>query len=132
MPSQKPRVITRCNAERFSSRDERLVEFSFPSLAPGDGTCPGGLICFDIMTTADGRRIPRVDVYRTEGQVLVLAPEKQPCAVPPRADTEVSELDQLRALALALAQYSDPETLYLSGQARLAALIEKAQALNRS
>ena len=82
--TRKPRVLTRCVANHYTDSDERIIEFSFPSLAPGDGSCPGGLICFSTMTTPDDRKVPRVEVYQTDGEILVVAPEKQPVPVPPR------------------------------------------------
>jgi hypothetical protein len=63
---RRPSVTTRCVADQYHAPNERIVEFSFPS-------GPGGLIAFRILH--DGT--PVVDVYRTEGQVLILHDGKQ-------------------------------------------------------
>jgi hypothetical protein len=67
----KPRVITACPANRYTSRDERIIEFSFP------GTDAGGLIAFrGPLANRLGDPIrPTVEVYRTDGAVRVIAPE---------------------------------------------------------
>lgn len=58
----KPRVTLKCPANVHTSPNERIIEFSFP-----DGT--GGLISFTTTTTG-----PRVEVYRCDPSVVVVAP----------------------------------------------------------
>ena len=68
----KPRVILACPANVYTGDDERIIEFSFPRAAGKDGMTPGGLISFRY--GSDGQP-PRVEIYRTDGQVRVIAPE---------------------------------------------------------
>lgn len=77
---QKPIVRTACPANRHTSLGERIVEFSFPAAAPGDGSVPGGLICFRNRDVGPDTR-PIVEVYRTEGTVRVVAAEQPVYAV---------------------------------------------------
>lgn len=81
---RKPRVLTRCVANTYTDTDERIIEFSFPSERDSAGCPKGGLICFRVAETSDGARVPRVEVYHTDGEVLVIPPEKQPVQAPPR------------------------------------------------
>lgn len=68
--SRKPKFISPCVAERMTRQpDMRIAEFSIPTET---GTV-GGLIC---LSTVQG--VPCVEIYRTEGEVLVVVPEKQP------------------------------------------------------
>lgn len=101
--THKPRILTRCVANYSADSDERIIEFSFPGDPSKNGGSKGGLICFWVATSPDGARIPRVDVYRTDGEIQVLAPEKQPVPVPPRPseDDAADELRQLRLVAQA-------------------------------
>ena len=63
----KPRVVTACVANRYTGPEKRIIEFSF-----NDGT--GGLISFK---QPRGKRPGRVEVYRTDGQVTVVAPREE-------------------------------------------------------
>ena len=61
---RKPRIISPCVAERYNRRqDSRIVEFAFPDAQVG------GLIEFRMQNG-----VPTVEVYRTDGQVQVIAP----------------------------------------------------------
>lgn len=69
MRARKPRVILTCGANTYSAPEERIIEFSFE-----DGT--GGLISFR-QPSPDaglGEHLGRVEIYRTEGKVLIVAP----------------------------------------------------------
>lgn len=73
-----PRVLTRCvaNAHAIKHR-ERIIEFSFPDTPEN----AGGLIRFlSRVGQADDTGTPRtplVEVYRTDGQVEVIAPRRR-------------------------------------------------------
>ncbi len=71
--ARKPTVTLTCPANARTGDNERIIEFSFPGLTNGS-SCPGGLI--SLRETADGTRA-RVEVYRTDGQVEVIAPTDQ-------------------------------------------------------
>lgn len=68
--ARKPRVIVKCVANQYTGLDERIIEFSFPAL-PNSRGVPGGLIRFH--NRGDGLK-PLAEVYRTEGEVDVIAP----------------------------------------------------------
>jgi hypothetical protein len=71
MASKRPRVLSRCPADQHSGPGERIIEFSF-----SDGK--GGLISLREATIGDvhASRRPRVEVYRTDGEVEVIAPKR--------------------------------------------------------
>lgn len=62
--SKRPRVITRCVADRYASQGERIVEFTFP-----DGT--GGLISLH----SHGRNV--LSVYRVDPDIIITTPTKE-------------------------------------------------------
>jgi hypothetical protein len=62
----KPRVTTNCVANRYSARNERIIEFK------DDETDKGGLI--SIRRMDDGTLV--VDVYRCDPGVKVLGPDR--------------------------------------------------------
>lgn len=57
---RRPAAITRCVADRYHARGERIVELSWP-----DGT--GCLLSLRVL--ADGR--PILDIYRADPKLLV-------------------------------------------------------------
>lgn len=57
---RKPKVSTKCVADKYASGSEKIIEFSFP-----DGT--GGLICFFA-----GENENRVDIYRLDKGIRVV------------------------------------------------------------
>lgn len=67
---KRPRVLTRCPANAHTGAGERIIEFSFPGRGK-DGSVAGGLISF---RDQGADTPPRVEVYRTDGQVDVIAP----------------------------------------------------------
>lgn len=91
--AKKPRVLTKCGANHHASDDERIVEFSFPSIV-GTGSSSGcryehagGLISFR-RSSVDGT--PIVNVYRLDPQVRVYvsnAPEQTIAPPAPRRIT---------------------------------------------
>jgi hypothetical protein len=74
MRRAKPRAITRCVANTYSSPDERIIEVSFPARDRRTGTgAPGALIRLH-NRRGDGPGVrPYIQVYRTDGEVDVFS-----------------------------------------------------------
>lgn len=63
----KPRVLTRCVANAYTAKNERIIEFSFPGTEDGKGDGPkGGLIQFRLNDNQ-----PVVHLYRIDRGVKV-------------------------------------------------------------
>lgn len=74
----KPRVLTRCVANTYTSYDERIIEFSDQETPCANGGPTGGLISFR-RTKSDSRLL--VAVYALDGPIDIAVQQGTPVYV---------------------------------------------------